>query len=175
MPTNRPTILGFAAYSGTGKTTLLTALLPMFTEHGYRVGVIKYSHHDVEIDYPGKDSYRLRKAGANPTVLVSPYRQVRITEFESPQTIDLTQQIEALAGDNLDLILIEGFRDYPLPKIELHRPSLGKPLLFPNDPHIIAVASDETLVVPTKLPCLNLNQPAHIFRFIIEQLLEPQS
>lgn len=172
MPVTQPKLLGFAAYSGTGKTTLLTALIPLFSAAGYRVGVIKYSHHDVEVDYPGKDSYRLRKAGANPTLLVSPFRQVRITEYANMQAIDLNEQVAALADTPLDLILIEGFREHAFAKIELHRPSLGKPLLFPGDNHIIAVASDQALVTNCPLPRLDLNQPAEVFRFIVEQFLE---
>lgn len=163
-----PIALGFAAYSGTGKTTLLTQLIPILKARGLRIGLIKYSHHDFEIDYPGKDSHRLRKAGASPVMLVSPYRQVVIEEFQPQQEIDLRRQIELFPSQNIDLLLVEGFRDQPFPKIELHRPCLGKPLLYPNDPNIIAIACDRTLNTPSTLTQLDLNQPDAIADFIIE-------
>jgi molybdopterin-guanine dinucleotide biosynthesis adapter protein len=172
MRSTEPELLGFAAYSGVGKTTLLSAIIPLLRQSGYRVAVIKYSHHDFEIDYTGKDSYRLRQAGANPTLIVSPYRQVRITEYPAPQSVDLSQQIAALADSAPDLILVEGFREQALPKIELHRPSLNKPLLFASDPYIIAVASDDDSLNCGELPLLDLNNPRQIADFIIHRILE---
>lgn len=110
MPLLRPFVLGFAAYSGTGKTTLLTQLIPLLKNHGLRVGAIKHSHHDFEIDYPGKDSHSLRSAGASPVMIVSPYRRVVITEFEQSKEIELQDQLKLLTEEPLDLILIEGWR-----------------------------------------------------------------
>ena len=171
MITNSPPILGFAAFSGTGKTSLLTQLIPLLKQRGLRLGVIKHSHHDFEIDQPGKDSFKLRSAGATSVMLVSQYRRAVITEFNPPQANQLSDQLAAFPSDNLDLILVEGFRDEAFAKIELHRPSLGKPLLSPNDPNIIAIASDELLTnTPANLPCLDLNQPQAIADFILDYL-----
>jgi molybdopterin-guanine dinucleotide biosynthesis protein B len=170
MITNSPPILGFAAFSGTGKTSLLTQLIPILKQHGIRLGVIKHSHHDFEIDQPGKDSFKLRVAGATSVMLVSPHRRAIITEFNPPQANRLSDQLAAFTSDNLDLILVEGFRDEAIAKIELHRPSLGKPLLYPNDPHIIAIASDQLINTQANLPCLDLNQPQAIADFILDYL-----
>ncbi|MEY4211429.1 MAG: hypothetical protein RLZ92_1810 [Pseudomonadota bacterium] len=171
MIINSPPILGFAAFSGTGKTSLLSQLIPYLKQSGLRLGVIKHSHHNFEIDQPGKDSFKLRAAGADSLMLVSPYRRAIISEFNPPQTNRLSDQLAAFPSENLDLILVEGFRDEAFAKIELHRPSLGKPLLYPNDPHIIAIASDERLTnIPANLPCLDLNQPQVIAEFILDYL-----
>jgi molybdopterin-guanine dinucleotide biosynthesis protein B len=170
MPDFQLPVLGFAAYSGTGKTTLLSQLIPVLKTQGLRVGVIKKSHHNTQIDQPGKDSYRLREAGASTVMLVSPYRRAIITEFASEQDVELAEQLQAFPCADLDLILVEGFRDSAFPKIELHRPILGKPLLFPTDPYIIAIASDEPISTATTLPCLNLNDIPGIARFIIQHI-----
>lgn len=163
-------ILGFAATSGTGKTTLLTQILPLLRKSKLRVGLIKHSHHDFEIDYAGKDSFELRKAGATPVVIVSKYRRTFIEEFENRNEPTLTEQIELFNSNETDLILVEGFRDEPIAKIELHRNALNKPLLFQNDNHIIAIATDTHL--ETNLPQLNLNQPIEIADFILHTFLK---
>ncbi len=171
MTDQLPPILGFAAFSGTGKTSLLSQLIPLLKQHGIRLGVIKHSHHDFEIDQPGKDSFKLRSAGASSVMLVSPYRRAIISEFNPPQANRLSDQLAAFPYQDLDLILVEGFRDEAIAKIELHRPSLGKPLLYPNDTHIIAIASDQSLLnTPETLVCLDLNQPQAIADFIIDYL-----
>lgn len=163
-------VLGFAAVSGTGKTTLLTKLLPLLKKVGLRVGLIKYSHHDFEIDHEGKDSFELRKAGAAPVVLVSKYRRAIIEEFEYQTEPTLAEQIALFNSRETDLILVEGFRHETFAKIELHRAELKKPLLYLNDSHIIAVATDS--VLDTELPQLNLNQPAEIAGFILHTFLK---
>lgn len=163
-------ILGFAAASGTGKTTLLTQILPLLKQAGLRVGLIKHSHHNFEIDYAGKDSFELRKAGATPVVIVSKYRRAFIEEFENQDEPTLTEQIALFNSNETDLILVEGFRDEPIAKIELHRNALNKPLLFQKDNHIIAVATDTCL--ETSLPQLDLNQPAEITNFILHIFLK---
>jgi molybdopterin-guanine dinucleotide biosynthesis adapter protein len=163
-------ILGFAAASGTGKTTLLTQLLPLLKNAGLRVGLIKHSHHDFEIDYAGKDSFELRKAGATPVLLVSKYRRAIIEEFENQTEPTLAEQIALFDVTKIDLILVEGFRHEAFAKIELHRAALNKPLLFLNDAHIIAVATDA--VLETNLPQLNLNQPSEIADFILHIFLK---
>jgi len=161
-------ILGFAAFSGTGKTTLITHLLPLLKNKGIKTGLIKHSHHDFDIDQPGKDSYRLRKAGASPVMLVSKYRRAIITEREVIGEPILANELAYLDQSDIELVIVEGFKHEQLPKIELHRPSLGKPLLFPEDPGIIAIACDEKIKEPCKIPILNLNDPKQISQFIID-------
>ncbi|MCK9607185.1 MAG: molybdopterin-guanine dinucleotide biosynthesis protein B [Methylomonas sp.] len=161
-----PPILGFAAFSGTGKTRLLTRLIPLLKQRGLNIGVIKHSHHDFEIDYPGKDSYQLRASGATPVMIVSPYRSALITEFYPHREISLKEQLAKFPMAGLDLILVEGFRHEHFTKIELHRPSLGKELLYLNDADIIAIASDQPLGTPDYLPCLDLNNPLAIADYI---------
>lgn len=170
MIKNSIPILGFAAASGTGKTTLLAQILPLLKKTGVRVGLIKHSHHDFEIDHEGKDSFKLRKAGATPVLLVSKYRRAWIEEFELQNEPTLTEQLALFDSSNVDLILVEGFRHEPFPKIELHRAELQKPLLYLNDSHIIAVATD--VVLDTDLPQLNLNSPSEITDFILQHFLE---
>ncbi len=164
-------ILGFAAFSGTGKTTLLTQLIPILRNAGIRLGVIKHSHHSFEIDQPGKDSFRIRKAGASSVMLVSAYRRAIITEFSQPIEPKLDEQLKAFDQSVFDLILVEGFKSERFPKIELHRPVLNKPLLFPNDDSIIAIASDQPLDIPAQLSWLDLNNALMIADFIIHRFL----
>ncbi len=164
-------LLGFAAFSGTGKTTLLTRLLPLLREQGLRVGVIKHAHHRFDIDQPGKDSHRLRQAGANPVMVVSRKRRAVIHEYPDRGEVNLFDQLPYLGEVELDLILVEGFKHAPIAKIELHRPRLGHPLLFPDDPHVIAVATDAPLAVPCPLPQLDLNRPERIAEFILHDFL----
>jgi molybdopterin-guanine dinucleotide biosynthesis protein B len=172
MQNARIPVLGFVAASGTGKTTLLTELIPLLKQDGLRIGLIKHSHHDFEIDQPGKDSFRLRKAGASPVMLVSRYRRAIITEFTPEQEPRLDDQLKQVDQSELDLILVEGFRTEQFPKIELHRPSLEKPLLYPNDPDIIAIATDAALDVPDYLPQLELNRPEMIAAFIRNHVMK---
>lgn len=164
-------IVGFAAYSGTGKTTLLTRLLGIFNERGLRVGVVKHAHHTFDIDYPGKDSYELRKAGANQVLIGSRKRWALITENLDKQDRSLEFHINNLDLANLDLVLVEGFKPEVIPKIELHRPSLEKGLLYPSDSSIIAIASDTELEETGGLPCFDLNQPESIAQFVIDRFM----
>jgi len=165
-------LLGFAAYSGTGKTSLLKRLIPLLRARGLRVGVIKHAHHKVDVDRPGKDSYELRKAGAGQVLLATSQRWALMVEEESPGDPDLQVMLGHLDASRLDLILVEGFRHVPFPKIELHRPALGRPLLYPDDPSIIALASDQPLELPAPLSWLDLNDPAAILDFLQRQVLE---
>ena len=163
-------IMGFAAYSGAGKTTLLVKLLSLYTQRGLKVGIVKHSHHRFDIDYPGKDSYELRKAGAVQTLIGSRWRWALVAETQMKDDVSLDELLVHLDQNALDFILVEGFKHETLPKIELHRPSLGTPLLFPDDPTIIAVASDGPLPDATRLPLLDLNRPEQIAQFVINEL-----
>ena len=158
-------VLGFAAYSGTGKTTLLVKLLPLMKLQGLRVAMIKQTHHDFEIDKPGKDSYELRKAGADQVMLSSDKRCALITEYDQQRAPDLPALIEQLDLDNIDLVMVEGFKHLPFAKIELHRPAMGREPIFPADPSVIAVASDSVLKTGA-LPLLNINEPEEVAGFI---------
>lgn len=159
-------ILGFVAASGTGKTTLLTQLIPLLKRRGLRIGLIKHSHHDFDIDRPGKDSFRLRQAGASPVMLVSRFRRAVVTELSPDQEPCLADQLKHFDQSELDLILVEGFKAEKFPKIELHRPSLEQPLLYLRDPDIIAIATDAVLETPAHLMQLDLNRPEQIAGFI---------
>jgi len=165
-------LLGFAAFSGTGKTTLITQLLPKLTEHGLRIGMVKHSHHDIEMDNPNKDSYKLRKAGACQMVLASPHRTILFAEQEEPEEPKLITQLNWLNTNELDLVLVEGFRHEAFTKIELHRPSLNKPLLAVDDQHIIAIATDAAIdqkeLFDKGLAYLDLNDINTIADFIIQ-------
>ncbi len=170
-------VVGFCAFSGTGKTTLLTRLIPLLKAEGLRLGLVKHAHHGFDLDQPGKDSYELRKAGADQTVVTSRRRLATITEFQDgrpePQ---LGEALAALHAESLDLVLVEGFKRERFPRIELHRPSLGRPLLYPEDPEVMAIATDVPMDTgPDGPPRLDLNRPEEIARFIIEHfaLAEP--
>lgn len=164
-------VLGFAAASGTGKTTLLTRLIPILRQHGYRVGLIKHSHHSFEIDKPGKDSFRLRAAGASPVMLISSKRRAIITELAVETEPHLADQLCHIDQSELDIILVEGFKSEPFPKIELHRASLRQPLLYPDDTSIIAIASDAPLIIPGHLLQLDINRPETVADFIMQNVL----
>lgn len=172
MKTEVP-IIGFCAWSGCGKTTLLTQLLPIFVSLGLKVAVIKHAHHHFDIDHPGKDSFKLREAGASQMLISSRKRMALITEFEEDRAEpSLSEALERLNMQELDLILVEGFKHENIKKIELHRPDLKKPLMFPDDPNIIAIASDSEIDENQNgLPELNLNKPEQIAQFIVDNIL----
>jgi len=160
-------VIGFAAWSGTGKTTLLARLIPLLRERGLCVAAIKGTHHDIDIDRPGKDSYTLRKAGASQVMLASRHRTMLVTEIEELRDEPplLTALVAQLDLKILDLVLVEGFKHERFPKIEVHRAALGKPLLHPGDPDFIAVITDEPLP-STKLPQLPLDDMAAVAEFV---------
>jgi molybdopterin-guanine dinucleotide biosynthesis protein B len=162
-------MIGFAAFSGTGKTTLLLQLLPLLKQAGLRISVVKHAHHAFDMDYPGKDSHRLRSAGADEMLVAGRCRVGLIRECrDSAAEPRLAEMLGLLDPSRIDLLLVEGFKAERFPKIELHRPSLGRPLLCTSDDSIIAVASDAALAdVPADLPELPLNDPASIADFIL--------
>jgi molybdopterin-guanine dinucleotide biosynthesis protein B len=173
MITARIPLVGFAGYSGSGKTTLLAQLIPMLKRRGMRIGLIKHSHHDFDIDRPSKDSYRLRAAGASPVLLVSKFRRAVITELFDGEEPLLADQLQFIDQAHLDLILVEGFKHEPFPKIEVYRPILDKALLFPTDPTIVAIATDDpSLSLPTSITLLDINDPATVEAFILKQFIK---
>jgi molybdopterin-guanine dinucleotide biosynthesis protein MobB len=166
-------LLGFAAYSGTGKTTLLCKLIPLLKDKGIRVGVIKHSHHHIEIDNPKKDSYKLRHSGAMQMVVTSPKRTAIIIEHpDKAEEPSLEETLENIHATELDLILVEGFKQADLPKIELHREAFDKPYIYPDDSNIIAIALDHTLNDDNAPLQLDLNNPQEIVDFIEENIIK---
>ena len=162
-------VVGFAAFSGTGKTTLLKQLIENLSKT-LNIGLIKQSHHDIEIDVPGKDSYELRKAGATQTLITSPYRLALIKEFSERHKPDLNSIINQLDINELDIVFIEGFKQENFTKIELHRKDLDKPLLYPKDKNIIAIATNDKQA-SHPITVLDLNNPEEIQNYICKQFL----
>ena len=163
-------VLGFAAYSGSGKTTLLTNLIPILVTAGLRIGLIKHGHHNFQIDQPGKDSYRLRQAGAEQVLLTGRQRSALIIEHPQPtQEPRLEDQFKHLDCERLDLIIVEGFKHAAIPKIEVYRFDLGHPQLYPNDSHIIALVTDITPELTPNIPVFDINQPRQVADFILNQ------
>ncbi|MBS9877364.1 bifunctional molybdopterin-guanine dinucleotide biosynthesis adaptor protein MobB/molybdopterin molybdotransferase MoeA [Vibrio alginolyticus] len=166
-------ILGFAAYSGTGKTTLLEALLPKLTEAGLRIGMLKHAHHNFDVDKPGKDSYRLRKAGASQMLIASRNRFALMTETPEAEA-EFEFLLTRFDEDKLDVVLVEGCKNIAFPKIELHREEVGKPWLYPNDENIIAIASDGG-ELDSELPQMNINDLEAIAQFVIQYVQEAKA
>lgn len=162
----RKPVIGFAACSGAGKTTLLKKILPLLTGRGVRVGMIKHAHHAFDIDHPGKDSYELRKAGASQMLIASAQREALMVEKDEITEPDLNLLIAKLDQDSIDLILVEGFKNVPFPKIELFRAALGKPAIYPHDASVIAIATDGELPAKTDLPVLDINSSEQIAEFV---------
>lgn len=157
-------VFGLAGWSGSGKTTLLVSMIPLFTARGLRVATIKHAHHGFDLDQPGKDSYRHREAGADQVLMLSGTRWALLNELNGRPEPSLEEQLALLAP--CDIVLIEGFKAAPVPKVEVHRPAVGKPPLWPDDTYIVAVASDERLECAK--PCLSINDPAEIVAFLLD-------
>ncbi|OOR98317.1 bifunctional molybdenum cofactor guanylyltransferase MobA/molybdopterin-guanine dinucleotide biosynthesis adaptor protein MobB [Haemophilus paracuniculus] len=162
LPSAIPT-LAITGYSGTGKTTLLEKLIPELTACNLRVGLIKHSHHNVEVDKAGKDSHRLRLAGANPTMIVCDQRWALMCE--TSQAVGFSDILAQFDPQQVDLILVEGFKHEPIPKIQLHRRDLDRPLPE-QDQWTVAYATDYP--IKCDLPCLDLNQIPQIADFILQ-------
>ncbi len=153
-------IFGFAGYSGSGKTTLIEKIIPIFVAEGLRVSVVKHAHHGFDFDRQGKDSWRHRKAGAGEVLLASDERWVLL--HESEKETDLAGLIARLSP--CDIVLVEGYKHDPIPKIEVRRKNQGKPLIHPHDPHVVAIASDEP--IEANLPVFDLDAADRIAHFI---------
>ena len=163
-------VLGVVGWSGSGKTTLLEYLVTQLAERGLRVNVIKHSHHDVLLEPPHKDSARLRMAGAAEVMLASPFRVAIMRELRGATEPSLAEHVARLAP--ADLTLVEGYKWEPIAKLEVYRPSLGKPALHPDDVNVVAVASDAPRPdgVPSQVAWLDLNQPATVLSWLNDHL-----
>src|SRR5512140_1274525 len=153
-------VVGFAGFSGSGKTTLVECLIPALKLRGLRVSVVKHAHHLFDIDRPGKDSWRHRQAGAFEVVIASSQRLALMREFEQPAQLTVHHLLAELYG-GVDWVLVEGFKDSNLLKVEVWRADAGKPALYPDDAFVVAVATDspDRLPQPTLRPVLDLNDP----------------
>ena len=159
-------VVAISAWSGTGKTTLLKKLIPALCARGLRPGLIKHSHHNMDIDTPGKDSYELRKAGAAQTMVASPQRWALMTETPDEAPLNLAYLVSRMDHSTLDLVLVEGFKHEAVPKIPLFRSDAGHDLSeLMLDEHVIAVASD--VAVELEVPVLDLNDVDGIAQFIV--------
>lgn len=160
-------VLAISAWSGTGKTTLLKKLIPALCDKGIRPGLIKHTHHNMDVDKPGKDSYELRKAGAAQTMVASNQRWALMTETPDEAPLDLAYLVSRMDHSLLDLVLVEGFKHEAVPKILLFRRNAGHEIAeLTLDEHVIAVASDIGLDLP--VPVLDLNDVDGIAEFIVE-------
>lgn len=167
-------VLAIAAWSGTGKTTLLKKLIPLLCEKGLRPGLIKHTHHNMDVDKPGKDSYELRKAGAAQTIVASAQRWALMTETRDEPEIDLAYLVSRMDASTLDLVLVEGFKHEPVAKILLFREGCGHDQNeLVTDEHTIAVASD--IALEMSVPVLNLNDPEEIAAFILVWMMEKRA
>lgn len=175
LTTSTPPLLGIVGFSGAGKTTLLVQLLPLLRARGLRIGVLKHAHHDFDIDTPGKDSYELRKAGAGEMLVASARRWALMVENTAGAEPGLDALLRRMDLAALDLILVEGFKHEAIAKIEVHRPALGKPLLYPDDAAIIALATDDMTPPSRALTRLDINNVAQIADFVCARLDSLQS
>ena len=166
-------IFGFAGWSGSGKTTLIEGVIPCLTGRRLKVSLIKHAHHRFEVDQPGKDSYRHREAGCTEVLITSGTRWALMHELRGEPELSLEAAVLRLSP--CDLLLIEGYKAFPIPKIEVWRPAIGKPLLHAVDPHILAIATD----LPERLPAashalvrLPLDDYAAIATFVVDHAVE---
>ncbi len=157
-------VFGIAGYSGAGKTSLLEKVIPEFGARGLTVSVIKHAHHGFDLDRPGKDSWRHREAGAREVLMLSADRWVLMHELRGSEEPPLASQLQLLSP--CDVVLIEGFKAAPVPKVEVYRPATGKPPLWPENPHVVAVATDAA--IETTLPVLDANDAAAVADFILD-------
>lgn len=158
--------IAIAGYSGSGKTTLIEKVIPCLVLEGYRVSLIKHAHHEFDVDQPGKDSWRHRHAGATEVMVSSSNRWALMHELRGDAEPSLEEQLQHFAP--CDVVIVEGWKHHAMPKIEVHRKLAGKPLLFPEDVNVVAIATDEPLA--TKLPQFDLEDADSVAQFIITHL-----
>ncbi|HEV7393544.1 MAG TPA: molybdopterin-guanine dinucleotide biosynthesis protein B [Burkholderiales bacterium] len=159
-------IFGFAGYSGSGKTTLIEKLIPIFTARGLSVSLIKHAHHTFDVDQPGKDSYRHRKAGCTEVLVTSSRRWALVHELRGAPEPTLAEQVKRVSP--CDLLLVEGYKRERIPKLEVYRGTTGEPLLHPHDESVVAIATDTR--VNTTLPQFDLNAPEQVADFVLQHL-----
>jgi molybdopterin-guanine dinucleotide biosynthesis protein B len=162
-------VVGFAGFSGSGKTTLVERLIPALKLRGLRVSVVKHAHHKFDIDHPGKDTHRHREAGAFEVVVASNQRLALIREFEQPAQLTVHHLIAELY-EGVDWVLVEGFKESNVHKIEVWRGASGKPALYPDDDFIVAIATDSPAQLPqaTLRPVLDLNDPEAVVQWLMD-------
>jgi molybdopterin-guanine dinucleotide biosynthesis protein B len=161
-------IFGIAGWSGSGKTTLIEKLIPELTARGLRVSVIKHAHHGFDLDRPGKDSWRHREAGATEVMITSGQRWALLHESRDEPEPTLAGYLARFA--DCDLVLVEGFKNEPIPKLEVHRAANGKPPIFPDNPGVVAVATDVTL--DAALPIFGLDDAAALAALVIDRAVD---
>ena len=159
-------VIGIAGYSGSGKTTLIEKLIPVLVREGLRVSLIKHAHHEFDVDMPGKDSYRHRHAGCVEVLVSSSNRWALMHELRGAAEPSLNEQLKHFS--RCDLVIVEGYKNEPIPKIEVHRRAGHTPLLFPEDANVVAVATDELL--DTQLPQLDVDDAEDVARFLLQYL-----
>ena len=164
--TNFMRIIGLAGWSGSGKTTLITKLIPALRARGLRVSTLKHAHHGFDLDKPGKDSFMHRESGATEVIISSARRWAVLHELRDEPEWNMVDLVAKMSP--VDLVLVEGFKRDAFPKLEIHRAANGKPLLYPDDPHIVAVACDTTLP-GVKIPVADLNDIEAIADLLLEQ------
>jgi molybdopterin-guanine dinucleotide biosynthesis protein B len=159
-------IFGFAGWSGSGKTTLIEQVVPRLTARGLRVALVKHAHHTFDVDQPGKDSYRHRHAGCTEVLITSKVRWALMHELRGAPELDLDGALARLSP--CDLVLVEGYKSEPIPKLEVYRPGIGKPILHARDPQVIAIATDDRAALPreTRLPVFALDDYDAIATFV---------
>lgn len=162
-------VVGFAGYSGSGKTTLVEQLIPALQLRGQRVSVVKHAHHDFDIDHPGKDTWRHREAGAFEVLAASPRRLVIMRELQD-RVVHSVHSLIAELHPAVDWVLVEGFKDSDLAKVEVWREAHGKPVRYPADDRIVAVVTDspQALPAPTPRTVLDLNRPDDVALWLLD-------
>lgn len=159
-------VLGIVGWSGSGKTTLLETMLPLLRARGLRVSTVKHAHHGFDMDRPGKDSYRHREAGAHEVLVATAARWALLHEVSGPEPT-LPDLLTRLAP--VDLVLVEGFKTHPFAKLEVHRPALGKPPIWPRETGVVAVACDTLMDVEGRV-LLPLNDPPAVAEWTAQSL-----
>lgn len=170
LPDRPMKAFGIAGHSGAGKTTLIEWVIPVLVRQGLRVSLIKHAHDRFDIDRPGKDSYRHREAGAHEVLLTSAHRWVLMHESRDEAEPNMAAQLAVLSP--CDVVLVEGYKSWPLPKLEVWREATGKPPMYPGDPSVVAIATDRPALIQDAgaRTVLDLNEPARIAQWLLDTL-----
>jgi molybdopterin-guanine dinucleotide biosynthesis protein B len=162
-------VMGIVGWKNSGKTTLVVELVRLLTARGLKVGTVKHAHHEFDIDHPGKDSWRHREAGATDVIVASAARWAQVHELRGAPEPELDELLPRLSP-GLDVVLVEGFKRDPHPKIEVVPPGFDGRLLTLDDPHVVALASDAAGLPPVSVPVLPRSDPARVAAFILDHL-----